>query len=188
MQFYSFDLHDPIFLTDGWRLSFQIITLETVYGPRPEYPSLTTNTQASQESNGQLRLTMTAQAPHKIRAVKILLRGLPNLRPLDMLDNPQETPAKGRVDRYPNQLRTPVYMAAQPDNTTIGLRCEDPQTRAKRFAVYREPFGECAGDYTLEAIHEEDARWFDTQITVPDWILERQVEPAAFRDAQLAFS
>ena len=213
MQFYSFDLHDPIFLTDGWRLSFQIITLENVYGLRPENTSLTTNdnawqitctqlswagqqqqaaghfeAQITQESNGQLRLTMTAQAPHKIRAVKVLLRGLPDLRPLDMLDNPQETPAKGRVDRYPNQLRTAVYMAAQPDNTTIGLRCEDPQTRAKRFAVYREPFGECAGDYTLEAIHEEDARWFDTQITVPDWILERQVEPAAFRDAQLAFS
>jgi hypothetical protein len=213
MQFYSFDLRDPVFEFDTWRLSFQIVTLENVYGLAPEATSIDETGNGWQltcsrlswagqqrqksgrfeafitrETGGQVRLQISADAPHKIRAVKVLLRGLARPAILDMLDGPQEIPSDGQIDRYPNRLRLPVYFLAMPDGSFIGVRSEDRHTRAKRFAAYREHFGECAGDFTLECIHEEDARWFDRHISVPDWILTVDVRPAEFRDAQLAFN
>src|SRR5512138_3898951 len=36
LQFYSFDLNDPLIRLADWNLSFQIITLENVYGLDPD--------------------------------------------------------------------------------------------------------------------------------------------------------
>ena len=35
MQFYSFDLRDPVFELADWKLSIQIVTLENIYGLDP---------------------------------------------------------------------------------------------------------------------------------------------------------
>lgn len=213
MQFYSFDLNDPLIEIAGWKLSFQIITLENIYGlDAASFQVEATGTgwqitctclswagqqqqadgyfRAEIEREGErgLRVRMQARAPHPIRVVKMLLRDLPLVMPLDTLDQPREVPHNGLLDKYPNQLRLPLLLAELADKTRIGARCQDPHARAKRFATYRERMGKLAGTYTLECIHEEDARWFAEEIEVPLWVLDWDVDAGSFREAQLAFN
>ncbi len=213
MHLYSFDFCDPIFELGRWKFSFQLITLENVYGLDSAHTTVQAEggswqlrctglswagqqQQASgsvvvdthSEIDGCLRLSIKATAPHKIRAVKILIRNLPPLSVLDMLDNEQAVPPEGIIKHYPNKLRTPLLFAKTPDGKHIGLRCEDSHTRAKRFAVYQERIGTFAGTYTIECIHEEDARWFDTQIEVPTWVVAPESDIASFRNEQLVFN
>lgn len=210
MQFYSFDLHDPIFEIDNWSLSFQIITLENIYGLDVDHTTLTGDEKGwhlsctrlqwaggqqyapgnltaiiTRQDDDTLRIAITAQAPHKIRAIKLLLRDLPAFTVQDMLDQPRDVPHEGLLDKYPNPLRLPLVFI-QFDNRIIGLRSEDPHARAKRFAYYQQRMGDLT--HTIECIHEEDARWFDTSITVPDWIISRNASIADFRADQLAFN
>ncbi len=213
MHLFSFDFRDPVLSVGAWKLSFQLITLENVYGLDPDAlhvreeggrwilnctrlsfagqqqhaPGiLMVVVQPQPESGHRLQVRITADAPHKIRAIKILVRGLPRLTLLDLLD--QETPAEQVVKRYPNDLRIPLVAARTADGVTLGARCDDPQARAKRFAIYQEPMGELAGTTTLECIHEEDARHFDTHIDVPEWVIDRGIDVPAFRGEYLDFA
>jgi hypothetical protein len=195
MQFYSFDLHDPIFEIGGLKFSFQIVTLENIYGLDPSHTTLNESAggwqiecsqlswagqqqhapgaltvRVRRESDQRLRISMNARAPHKIRAVKMLIRDLPTISVLDLLDNDRPVPYDGVLDKYPNPLRLPLLFARLPDGQCLGLRSEDEHTRAKRFASYQERMGSLKGTYTIECIHEDDAHWFDTQTTVPDWV------------------
>lgn len=209
MQFFSFDPNNPVFRFQNWALSIQIITLENVYGLDPD------GMQSAEHKNGAslscvglrwgggqqpapgslhlaatfepegMRVRIKAQAPEPIRAVKILIRHLSPVTGLDQFDDERTIPPEGLLDRYPNQLRLPLLCVRQMDGVTLGFRCEDAEHRAKRFAVYRERFGD---DYTVECIHEEDARHFATHIDVPDWIFARVDDPTAFRAAQLTFN
>lgn len=211
MQFHSFDTCDPLFAFDGWQLSFQVITLENTYGLNPARTTITRQGEswrlvcdelswAGQQrrapgglvalirrADGGLRLSITADAATTIRCVKILLRDLPTLHTLDLLDHPEPVPEAGTLLRYPNYLRLPLLFV-QHDAGTIGVRCEDAQGRAKRFAVYAERFGPLAGRYAVELIHEEDARFFAPHVELPDWVIAPAPDLDAFREAQLAFA
>jgi hypothetical protein len=213
MHFYSFEQNDPLFTINGWALSFQIITLENVYGFAPESTIVTQKVDCwhiecaqlswaggqqrargsaavtiEQEGGSRLRIRARATAEHKITAIKLLLRDLDALETLDMLDQARPTPPDGRIESYPYPLRLPVWFARLPSGEHIGMRCEDEHLRAKRFCAYQERMGRLAGRYAIECIHEEDARHFDTQIETPPWVIERRMEPAAFRAEQLAFN
>lgn len=213
MQFYSFDARDPIFEIDGWKLSFQVITLENIYSPAPESVTLTREPEGwrlrcdrlawaggqeraaggltaavTDNDAGGLRITLNASAPEPITSVKLLIRDLPPVQPLTMLDQPRDVPTDGLLDRYPNGIRLPVWLAARSDGGVYGFRCEDAQHRAKRFCAYAERMGPLTGRIAIECIHDEDARHFDTTIHAPTWVLARDVEPDAFRAAQLAFN
>jgi hypothetical protein len=89
----------------------------------------------------RLQVRIEAEAPHPIRAVKILVRGLPRLTLLDLLDQEPNTPTEQIIRRYPNDARIPLVFARTADGVTIGARCEDPQARAKRFVFYQERMG-----------------------------------------------
>ena len=212
MQFYSFDLNDPIFELSGWNLSFQIITLENIYGLDPAQTTLSATadgwrldctrlswagqqqhaagsfTADIQREGQRLRLTLAASAPHPIRAIKLLLRDLPAIRPLDMLDQPRDIPYGGLLDKYPNPLRLPLWLAQMPDSTHIGLACHDSAHCPKRFAAYQERMGTLAGTYTIEAIFEQDARHFDTTLAAITWVIESGVDVTAFRADLLRFN
>jgi hypothetical protein len=212
MHLYSFDQRDPVFELDRWKLSFQIVTLENLYGLAPDAAevndegdrwSLTCSrlSFAGQQRSApgtirvqvergtdRLRVQIEATAAHKIRVVKLLIRGLPPMSALDLLDNVAAEPSDQWMARYPNQLRLPLFFAARPDGALLGVRCEDPDLQAKRFAIYQERMGPLAGTTTIECIHEADARQFDTRISAPVWVLAQGVETAAFRDEQLAFN
>jgi hypothetical protein len=216
MHFYGFEQGDPIFEIPGWEgfyLSFQIITLENIYGLSPQHLEIASDhtnwtlngsmltwgggqqqspgrftAKAHIESTNRLRLDVHAQAGERITAVKILVRKLPPVQPLDLLDGARNIPDGGLLDKYPNQLRLPLWLAALPDGKYLGFRCEDRDFRAKRFTAYRENMGRLAGTYTIECIHEQDARLFDTTITVPTWIFDRDAEPETFRAEQLTFN
>lgn len=213
MQFYSFDLHDPVFEFDGWKLSFQIITLENIYGLDPAKTNVqqdengwtlqcsglswagqqqkaegSMTARLAREADGRLRLQTSLKAPEKIRILKVLVRDLPVLTALDLLDQERTVPYEGLLDKYPNPLRLPLHFVCLPDASTLGIRSEDPHARAKRFATYRERMGSLKDTFTVECIHEEDARWFNEQMVAPDWILGRSVDVNTFRDEQLAFN
>jgi len=212
MHFYSFDLGDPVFELGRFKVSFQLITLENVYGLDPLHADLlyesdgwrltcdrlrwagqqqtaegSFEAEVREEGPGRLRITTRAAAPHPLRAVKILLRELPPLSVLDPLDHVQPVPAEGTLQRYPNSLATPLLFVQAPAGDLLGLRCEDPQARAKRFAVYQERMGARAGSYTVECIHEEDARHFTTTLDAPPWIVAWDADRDAFRVEQLAW-
>ena len=212
MHHYSFDFRDPIFTWAGWQLSFQVITLENVYGLDPAATSVVADAggwrlsctrlsmagqqrfasgglwaEVDREGEHGLRIRVRAEADHKIRAVKILARGLAEVRALDAFDEVLPEPAD-RVLCYPNPLRLPLMVVQRREGERLGFRCEDHALRAKRFAVYQERMGPLSGTYTVECIHEEDARHFDTQIEVPPWIFDDGVSSAAFRERQLAFN
>lgn len=210
MQFLSFDANDPRFQVGAWSISLQVITLENVYGLDPNATVIEAHKSGLRLmcsglrwAGGQaaaagglrldarfegdaLRLSLSADAPTPIRAVKLIVRDLPPLTVLDQRDQPRDVPAEGLLERYPNGLRLPLLFARAPDGVTLGMRCEDREHRAKRFAVYAERFGDRR--FAVECIHEEDARYFDTHIDVPDWILARGVAVETFRDDQLAFN
>lgn len=213
MHFYSFEQADPVFAVDQWHLSFQIITLENIYGLSPEHTTLTDDgstvrltcsmlswagqqqlapgsftVNIRRDSGSRIRLDIDAQAAERITAVKILVRDLPALSVLDMLDQPRAVPFDGLLDRYPNQLRLPVWFVDQEHGARLGFRCEDADMRAKRFCAYPEHMGQLRGRYAVECIHEQDARLFDTHLVVPTWIFDADVEPDAFRDEQLAYN
>ncbi|MBN1202484.1 MAG: hypothetical protein JXJ20_11555 [Anaerolineae bacterium] len=213
MHLFGFDTRDPVFDAGPWKLSFQVITLENVYGLDPDGLEIRESEQdwqlncsgmrfagGQQHSPGRvtvkitrgagdaLKILIDASTPHKIRAVKILLRGFTSLALLDLLDQAPDVPTEQAIKRYPNDLRIPLIAALTEDGVLIGARCHDPQARAKRFAVYQERMGPLAGTYTLECIHEEDARHFDTHIHVPDWIIERSIDLPTFRGGYLAFA
>ncbi len=212
MQFYSFDMDDPIIDISGWRLSFQIVTLENIYslsadelkmnrdddgwmircdcltwaGGQEEATGSLTVRVSRTETDG-LRLAMAASAPQPILSVKLLLRDLPPPQPLDMLDQPRDVPMEGLLDRYPADIRLPVWLAALPDGDLLGFRCEDPQMRGKRFCAYAERMGALRGRHTIECILDADARHLDRTLQAPDWILERHTSPDVFRAQQFTF-
>jgi hypothetical protein len=215
MNFFSFDPKDPVFPFDEWKLSFQVVTLENLYGLDPGQTTVTRDGRGWQlncrglswagrqeraggslqalirrEPNGQIRITINASAANKIRAIKILVRDLPPLDVLDLLDGSREVPPGGLIAVYPSayDLVIPLWVSVVSDGTNIGLRAEDPSARAKRFAAYPERMGELAGRYTLECSHEEDARHFDLKISVPPWIIARNVDVKDFRGEHLEFA
>lgn len=212
MQFYSFDIGDPLIDIGGWRLSFQIVTLENIYGLSADHLEVSqdgagwtvrcgrlTWAGGQEEAAGSLtvrvsrtemdglRLAMAAEAPQPILSLKLLARDLPPPQPLDMLDQPRAVPPDGLLDRYPNGIRLPVWLAALPEGDLLGFRCEDPQMRGKRFCAYAERMGALRGRHTIECILDADARHLDRRLQAPDWILERRASPEAFRAQQLAF-
>ena len=212
MHFYGFEQGDPLFEVGGWRLSFQIITLENLYGLSPDAVTVTAvdgrwslecarlrwgggqqpangsfKAEAEIDGAGGLRLNVSAACDQKITAVKVLIRGLAEPTILDMLDQPRPIPPIGLLEKYPNQLRMPVWFARLPDGRTLGLRAEDADFRAKRFCAYLERMGRLAGTFAIECIHEQDARLFDTHIHVPTWVLDANAQPDAFRADQLDF-
>ncbi len=214
MQFHSFDTRDPLIAIDPWQISFQVITLENTYGLDPDRLVVSPTADGWQvtcdglawaggqrrapgsltarftHEGEQLRVAISAEAPVPIRCVKLLLRDLPPVTPLNPPGQLEGSPADGVLLRYPNQLRLPLLVLRESDGDCVptGLRSEDPQTRAKRFAIYAERHGPLTGRYAVELIHEEDARYFDSHMDVPDWIIGPVSDPAAFVDAQLAFN
>jgi hypothetical protein len=208
MHFYSFDLRDPVFEIDGWNLSFQVITLENVYGLDPSRTTITETDNRHAIScdqlrwaggkqiapghvtidvareNSALRISVRASIDQPIRAIKILARDLPEVQILDQLDQPRPVPDGGLLERYPNGFRLPVFFARLPNGETLGFRCEDAAFCAKRFTAYRQQPGD---RYTAECIVEEDARYFDTGFHAPDWVLGRDVDVEAFRRDQLEY-
>ncbi|MCC6798551.1 MAG: hypothetical protein IT325_00420 [Anaerolineae bacterium] len=211
MQFHSFDTRDPLFEFGPWRLSFQVITLENTYGLNLERTTITPGgdgwrlvcTELSwagqqrrapgglvatiRREGDALRLSIMADAAATIRCVKVLVRDLPSLRALDLLDRPEPVPNTGTLLRYPNHLRLPLLFVEH-DGGVIGMRCEDAQGRAKRFAIYAERFGPLAGRCAVELIFEDDARFFASHVEAPDWVISPAPDLDAFRAAQLAFT
>ena len=160
-----------------------MITLENTYGLAPERTAVTREGDgwrlvcdelswagqqrrapgrleaAIRPEGAGIRLSVHAGAGQTIRCVKVLVRGLASLQILDLLDRPEPVREAGLLLRYPNYLRLPLLFV-QHEGGGIGMRCEDAQARAKRFAVYAERFGPLAGQYAVELIPEEDARHF----------------------------
>lgn len=212
MHQFSFPSRDPVLTLGDWQLSVQIVTLENIYGLDPaqlrvqpqgdgwrvdcarlsfagqqQHAPGAVQMHVQRGSGQRLTVAIEAEAPHKIRAIKLLLRGLPPLTLIDQLD--QRTPSADQIiKRYPNDLRIPLIAAQTPDGALIAARCEDPQVRAKRFALFREVMGELTGTITLECIHEEDARHFSTRLITPRWVIDRGVDLPAFRAEYLAFA
>lgn len=186
MQFASFDLTDPVVDALGLRLSVQLVTLENLYAIDPALThversptEVTIRAQGLRWAGGQeaspgsfelrvvreaaerWRMVARAAGPAPVRCVKIVLR---DLEPL------ADVPAHGELQAYPTGLPAPLARW-RAGARTIGVRAEDPQVRAKRFAAYTERLGSLAGRGALELVHEEAASRFSTTLEAPPFVV-----------------
>ena len=196
MQFASFDLADPVFECFGRRFSFQLVTLENLYGLDPAEIQLHTSGdewrlvasglrwaggqqcapgrfEAHVQRVGQerLRLRMHASAPAEIRCLKWLVRDLdPELAVLRSDGSETEVGRFGQLLEYPTRLPLPL-VRLRAGREALALRAEDPRVRPKRCALSVERVGALAGRGVVEWIHEEDATRFAATLESPDlWL------------------
>src|SRR5512145_1802425 len=213
MQFASFDLADPVFECFGRRLSFQLVTLENLYGLDPARTRVQANGDAwelaceglrwaggQQRAEGgfeasvlcfggeRLRLRVRARAPAPIRCVKWLLRDLePELRVLRADGSESAVGRFGELLEYPTRLSAPL-VRFRAGGERLALRAEDPRVRPKRFAAWVERVGPLAGRGVVEWIHEEEATRFAPVLEAPDLWLASGAAADAAEAEQLAFA
>ena len=205
MHFYSFDFGDPVFDIGGLKLSVQLITTVNTYGLAAEACSLETGSGRwrlvadrlswagnQQRAPGRVELLVTKQGDklvltgsaamdEPIRCLKIILRDLPPCTVYDSLGDQhwwgmggeREITAEGLISTYPG-VTAPVWALQRDGQPWLSCRCQDRLVRPKRFAAYRQ------GEHiTVELIFEEDARHWDHDLSLPEWI----IEPAGLEEA-----
>ncbi len=212
MQFASFDLGDPVFECFGRRVSFQLVTLENLYGLDPASATIelagdvwtlrvgglafagqqqraegSFEAVVRREGEGRLRLRVRAQAPAPIRCVKWLIRDLdPALVVLRGDGSDAPVGRFGELLEYPTRLQTAlVRFRAGADS--FAVRAEDARVRPKRFAAWVERVGPLAGRGVVEWIHEEEATRFATTLDAPDLLLAHGAAAGSAEAEQLAF-
>jgi hypothetical protein len=203
VQFASFDLRDPVFDAYGFPLSFQLVTLENVYGLDPALTSARREgrsfsvraagltfaggsqgaagklvARVRRDGEGGVRVTIKARAPAPLRCVKLLVRGLG--APLAWQEEQGERPvgAFGEILAYPNRLPLPL-VCARAGAELLSARVEDPEVREKRFAL---------APGVLEVICDQDATRFGSDFEAPPILLARGLAREAALAAQLAFA
>ncbi|UCE84812.1 MAG: hypothetical protein JSU66_10665 [Deltaproteobacteria bacterium] len=200
MQFASFDLADPTFRAFGHCFSVQITTLENLYGLDPERIERRETANAlrlragglswagqqqraagevelvlRREDTGAVRASVRARAPEPIRCSKLLLRDLdPALATIGPAGGVTSVGEHGQLLAYPTGLPAP-FLCVRSGERSLGLRAEDRDVRAKRFALFRESSGAMAGRATIELIHEEAASRFSRDLDTPDWVVTSDV-------------
>jgi hypothetical protein len=213
MQFASFDLADPVFECFGRRLSFQLVTLENLYGLDPSRVRVRTSGDGfelsaegltwaggQQQVEGALEasvqrvdaerllLRVRARAPAPIRCVKWLLRDLePELFVLRSDGSEAAVGRLGELLEYPTRLPVPL-VRFRAGRERLALRAEDPRVRPKRFAAWVERVGPLAGRGVVEWIHEEEAPSFGPALETPGLWLASGGAAAAAESDQLAFA
>jgi len=213
MQFASFDLADPVFECFGRRFSFQLVTLENLYGLDPALTQLHTSGDewrltasglswagGQQRAQGRfeasvqrvgperLRLRIHASAPAEIRCVKWLVRDLdPELAVLRSDGSEAAVGRFGELLEYPTRLPAPL-VRLRAGKEQLAFRAEDPRVRAKRCALSVERIGPLAGRGVVEWIHEEDATRFARTLESPDLWLASGAAADAAEAEQFAFA
>ncbi len=213
MQFASFDFADPVFEAFGFRFSLQLHTLENGYGldaarctrsasqgevvirtsglacaGQQERAEGEAELRVRRMADGSLRASLRARAAQPLRSAKLILRDLP--LPLAVVrDDGSATPVGpwGELLAYPTTLSAP-FVCARSGERTLGLRFEDAEVRAKRFALATERMGPFAGLGALEAIHEEDATRFARELVMPELVICEGASPASLAAAHCSFA
>ncbi|MDI7274956.1 MAG: hypothetical protein QME94_03160, partial [Anaerolineae bacterium] len=207
VHFYSFDFGDPVFEMGGLKLSVQVITTINTYGLAAEACELRAEDgrwrlvadrlmwAGNQERapgrvelvvtrrGGRLSLTGNAQAGEPIRCYKIIIRNLPPCTVYDSLGDQcfwgmggeRQVTAEGLVSTYPG-VTAPVWALQRDGRPWLSFRSQDREVRPKRFAAYRDRDG-----VAIELIFEEDARRWDDDLELPEWIVEPASIEAALR-------
>ncbi|TDF88916.1 hypothetical protein [Paenibacillus piri] len=229
MQAYSYDMRDPVYEIAGMSISIHIITVENIYGLRPESVTLHHSHNrwtldcsklawagrqrsaegwfslvAERNGKGQIEIRMEAEAQHKIKSIKLMIRGLEPLTvfdynfrtelSVDLGEDKLQVP--GQVFFYPynalkytNNLKAPILFTRDKSSSRLtGFRSDDSKVRGKRFVVAPELSGAFKDKYTVELIHEANATEFDKRITIPSWIIQEGADPDAFYEDYLTFA
>ncbi len=198
MHFYSFDSGDPVFEMGGLRISVQVITTINLYGLAPEACRLEKQGAmwrlradrlmwagnqeraagrvelAVRQEGPRLVLSGSAQAGEPIRCYKIIIHDLPPCTMYDSLGDQRfwgmggerEVTPEGVLSIYPG-VTAPVWALLRDGQPWLTFRSQDRAVRPKRFAAYWRGAG-----VTVELIFEEDARLWDQDLSLPEWIVE----------------
>ena len=205
MQFASFDLADPVFECFGRRFSFQLVTLENLYGLDPALAEFDSSgdvwrlvasglrwaggqrraagrfeARVERVDAGRLRLRMRATAPSEIRCLKWLVRDLDPDLAVRRSDGSEAAVGRfGELLEYPTRLPAPL-VRLRAGTEQLALRAEDVRVRAKRCALSVERVGPLAGRGVVEWIHEEDATRFARTLESPElWLASGDAADAA---------
>ena len=197
---FSFDFPEPSVEFDGLRIGFLVFSRENAYGLDREKMTvdatadgLTLNASGLVWAGGQERapgtLTArirkrgayvecdaTAEMSQPIKAVTMILRGVPRGQLSTSGSNPNDTRDNEVLIGYPfgagdlfgsntaGSMTTPLATIQEGDNAFFFISSLDDHVRAKRFYFQPGPTG-----YRVEAVHEVEG-WMDrTRVEVPTW-------------------
>jgi hypothetical protein len=229
LQAYSYDMKDPVFEIAGLNISIHLNTIENIYGLSLEDTilqqddnrwTLTCNKYswagqqrcaegkftfvAERKPKGKIEIRMEAEAAHKIKSIKLMIRGMEMFKVYDYdlgsdisvnIDE-DKLQVEGKVFYYPynalkytSNLKAPILFTRNTETSKLtGFRSDDHKVRGKRFVVAPEHSGPFKDKYMVELIHEQLATEFDTRISVPTWVIENEVNPDSFYDEYLLFA
>jgi hypothetical protein len=197
---HSFDFPEPSVELDGLRLGFKVFTRENAYGLDRDRMSVAaaadgvtvtaeglvwaggqeraagTLVARVRRRNGAVECAITAEMSQPIKAVTLVLRGVPR--------GPISTAGADPSDRHDDEvligypfgagdlfgdntagsMTTPLVAVQAGDADFFFLSSLDDRVRAKRFYFQPGPAG-----YKVEAVHEVEG-WMDrTRVEVPTW-------------------
>lgn len=203
MQFYSYDLQDPILNIEGLKVSIQLITKENLYGlPKGGVKATRQGSTwvikadelswAGQQRRapGRVHVEFTpikngfrvvgeARAENTLRCLKITLHDLPGDVLLDDSGRREAITPSGIIKHYPGGPGLWSIGSAEGPYWTFYI--EDSKPRFRRLATYMRPGGVAA-----ELIFEEDARFWSHELTTPPWIIQKTEDPRVQVDQYLA--
>lgn len=201
MQFYSFDLKDPIFEIAGYNFSFQIIGKDNIYGIVSDKCNLKQQGKSwilktnelswagqQQRITGDLRIEISQQDGRTtiianvttqmvIRGIKIIIHNLPCGK-IVTIPNKENAIVKGGVlFEYPSPGAFEAIRSHLPVWQLIPSGTNESigfYSRDNSVRVKRLVAYTEIDSATIELIHEEDACHWGQKIDMPSWIIERK--------------
>lgn len=203
----SFDFNNPFFQLGKWKIAFQVVTFENLYGLDPKASTYEKDGDKykisarrlmwagdQEKTEGkvvveaisrfeELELHMEAEHIKKIRCTKIILTNLPKGKIITAWNGEQTIPSQGYLFQYPKGwgLTTPVVFLKVSADEFYYFRSLDNRVRAKRIAVYPSIYPDKEGinkeGITIELIHEDLAPEMSHITKVPPWIIGRTSDP-----------
>jgi hypothetical protein len=205
---FSFAFNDPTFEVKGWKISFQVITFENVYGLDPEQATLAERHPGKwavtsqrmmwagnqEKAAGQaaaelesipegLDITFSASLVEKIRCSKVILRGLPKSTLIGSSWKESEI-GEGVVLEYPPRIS--AMTDPRLHTPLVFLRLPDGEYlffRSLDARVRQKRFAVYPSPFgdgvTVELIHEDLGPEMTSTTVVPRWRIGRTRNPDA---------
>jgi len=208
MQQFSFELRDPMFDVGGWRVGFQLITYENVYGLDPSRTTCeetedgwhiranrltwaggqeTTSGGAelhirNHDDARRITVSINAHCNTTIRCTKLILTELPPSGLVARMWQEEAIPEEGIVYQYPGYLDSTTSTVQTP---LVFLKPQLVEEwiglRSTDDTVRCKRFAayRSGESITVELIHEEAADSQRRTVTVPAWRIERTTDPGS---------
>ena len=198
MHTFSFDFRERWFRFGAWGMAFRVFTDENVYTPATDHCEERTtpdgwvveaptyawaggqrvrpgrfSARVRRVEDG-IAWTVDVALPARVKGVAALVRGVAPGRVLDhRLTFVPFAAGENDLLQYPTSMPVPVFAVRHDADRCTVFESDDSQVRGKTLAL--SPQGE---EFLVELHHHEDARFWSTQLSTPEWRMTRAADPS----------